>query len=157
MFGASGRRRRPYRYSRDSKSTYAGRTPYPSPNTFNALILLDEPRFEAEALWEAYGVPTLRLDHAARVGQPLLVLVGFLEIQQVGFAGGLDQIRMCDVRVSHQWMSASCAARRSATCPRSWSVMACPWGPARGNGHLLWLGGSVYFIEGGSPAAANPG
>ncbi len=39
---------------------------------------------------------TLRLDHAARVGQPLLVLVGVHEIQQVGFAGELDQIRMGD-------------------------------------------------------------
>ena len=46
-----------------------------------------EPRLEAEALSEACGVPTLRLDHAARLGQPLLVLVGFHEIQQVGFVG----------------------------------------------------------------------
>ena len=34
-------------------------------------------------------MPTLRLDHAARLGQPLLVPVGFHEIQQVGFAGEL--------------------------------------------------------------------
>ncbi len=39
-------------------------------------------------------MPTLRLDHAARLGQPLLVLVGFHQIQQVGVAGKLDQIRM---------------------------------------------------------------
>ena len=37
---------------------------------------------------------TLRLDHAARVGEPLLVLVGFHRIQQIGFAGEFDQIRM---------------------------------------------------------------
>ena len=30
-----------------------------------------EPRLQAEALSEACGVPTLRLDHAARFGQPL--------------------------------------------------------------------------------------
>ncbi len=54
-----------------------------------------KPRLEAEALSEACGVPTLRLDHAARFGQPLLVLVRVHEIQQVGFAGELDQIRMC--------------------------------------------------------------
>ncbi len=53
-----------------------------------------EPQLEAEVLSEACGVPTLRLDHAARVGQPLLVLVGFHEIQQVGVAGKLDQIGM---------------------------------------------------------------
>ncbi len=53
-----------------------------------------EPQLEAEALSEACGVATLRLDHAARVGQPLLVLVGFHEIQHIGFAGELDQIRM---------------------------------------------------------------
>ncbi len=35
------------------------------------------------------------LDHAARLGQPLLVLVGFHDIQQVGFAGELAKIRMC--------------------------------------------------------------
>ena len=48
-----------------------------------------EPRLEAEAFSEPCGVPTLRLDHAARLGQPLLVPVGFHEIQQVGFAGEL--------------------------------------------------------------------
>ncbi len=53
-----------------------------------------EPQLEAEALSEAYGVPPLRLDHAARVGQPLRVLVGVHEIQQVGVAGELNQIRM---------------------------------------------------------------
>ena len=41
-------------------------------------------------------MPTVRLDHAARLGQPLLVLVGFHEIQQVGVTGELDQIRMGD-------------------------------------------------------------
>ncbi len=40
-------------------------------------------------------MPTVRLDHASRLGQPLLVLVCLHEIQQVGFAGELDQIRMC--------------------------------------------------------------
>ena len=53
-----------------------------------------EPWLEAEVLSEACGVPTLRLDHAARLGQPLLVLVSLHEIQQVGFAGEFDQIRM---------------------------------------------------------------
>ena len=53
-----------------------------------------ESRLQAEALSEASGVATLRLDHAARLGQLLLVLVGFHEIQQVGVAGKLDQIRM---------------------------------------------------------------
>ena len=53
-----------------------------------------EPQLEAEALSEACGVPTVRLDHAACFGQPPLVLVGFHEIQQVGVAGELDQIRM---------------------------------------------------------------
>ena len=53
-----------------------------------------EPRLETEALSEAYGVPPLRLDHAARVGQPLLVLVSLHEIQQVGVTGELNQIRM---------------------------------------------------------------
>ena len=53
-----------------------------------------EPQLEAEALSEACGVPTVRLDHAARLGQPLLVLVSVHEIQQVGVAGELDQIRM---------------------------------------------------------------
>ena len=48
-----------------------------------------KPRLQAETLSEAPGVPTLRLDHAARVGQPLLVLVGVHGIQQVGFAGEL--------------------------------------------------------------------
>ena len=37
-------------------------------------------------------MPTLRLDHATRLGQPLLVLVRFHEIQQVGVAGELDKI-----------------------------------------------------------------
>ena len=55
-----------------------------------------EPRLQAEALSEACGVPTLRLDHATRLGQPLLVLVRFHEIQQVGVAGELDKIRMGD-------------------------------------------------------------
>ena len=55
-----------------------------------------EPQLEAEALSEAGGVPPLRLDHAARLGQPLLVLVSVHEIQQVGVAGELDQIRMGD-------------------------------------------------------------
>ena len=32
---------------------------------------VQKPRLEAEALSEACGVPTVRLDHAARVGQPL--------------------------------------------------------------------------------------
>ena len=36
------------------------------------------------------------------------------------------------IRVSHRWMSASCAARRSVTCRRSWSVMACPHPPHSG-------------------------
>ena len=53
-----------------------------------------EPQLEAEALSEACGVPPLRLDHAARFGQPLLVLVSFHESQQVDVAGELDQIRM---------------------------------------------------------------
>ena len=53
-----------------------------------------EPRLEAEALSKAGGLPTVRLDHAARFGQPLLVLVSVHEIQQVGFAGELNQIRM---------------------------------------------------------------
>ena len=44
----------------------------------------NEPQLEAEALSEACGVPPLRLDHAARVGQLLLVLVGFHEM------GGVD-------------------------------------------------------------------
>ncbi len=39
-------------------------------------------------------MPTVRLDHTARFGQPLLVLVSFYGIQQVGVAGELDQIRM---------------------------------------------------------------
>ena len=39
-------------------------------------------------------MPPLRLDHAACVGQPLLVLVSVHEVQQVGVAGELDQIRM---------------------------------------------------------------
>ncbi len=46
-----------------------------------------EPQLEAEPLSEACGLPTLRLDHAARFGQPLLVLVSVHGIQQVGFAG----------------------------------------------------------------------
>ena len=54
-----------------------------------------EPRLEAEALSEACGLPTVRLDHAARFGQPLLVLVSFHGIQQAGFAGELYKIRMC--------------------------------------------------------------
>ena len=37
----------------------------------------------------------MRLDHAARLGQPLLVLVSVHGIQQVGVAGELDKIRMC--------------------------------------------------------------
>ncbi len=53
-----------------------------------------EPQLDAEALSEACGVPTLRLDHAAYVGQPLLVLVSVHAVQQVGVAGELDQIRM---------------------------------------------------------------
>ncbi len=44
-----------------------------------------EPRLEAETLSEACSLPTVRLDHAARFGQPLFVLVSFHEIQQVGF------------------------------------------------------------------------
>ncbi len=56
--------------------------------------MLYEPRLQAEALSESRSLPTVRLDHAARVGQPLLVLVGFHEIQQVGVAGEFDQIRM---------------------------------------------------------------
>ncbi len=63
----------------------------------NVTSLMYEPQLEAEALSEACGVPTLRLDHAARVGQPLLVLVSFHEIQQVGVAGELDQIGMGEV------------------------------------------------------------
>ena len=43
-----------------------------------------EPGLEAEALSEACGLPTVRLDHAARVGQPLLVLVSGHEM------GGVD-------------------------------------------------------------------
>ncbi len=39
-------------------------------------------------------MPTVRLDHAARLGQPLLVLVSVHAVQQVGVAGELDQIRM---------------------------------------------------------------
>ncbi len=39
-------------------------------------------------------MPTVRLDHATRLGQPLLVLISVHGIQQVGFAGELDQIRM---------------------------------------------------------------
>ncbi len=39
---------------------------------------------------------TVRLDHAARLGQPLLVFVSFRGCQQVGVAGELDQIRMGD-------------------------------------------------------------
>ncbi len=39
-------------------------------------------------------MPTVRLDHAPRFGQPLLVLVSFHAVQQVGFAGELDQSRM---------------------------------------------------------------
>lgn len=53
-----------------------------------------EPRLEAEARSEACGVPTVRLDHSSGFGQPLLVLVGFHAVQQVGVAGELDQIRM---------------------------------------------------------------
>jgi hypothetical protein len=30
------------------------------------------------------------------------------------------------------------------------------FGPARAIGHLLWLGGSVYFIEGGSTNRHTP-
>ncbi len=40
-----------------------------------------EPQLEAEALSEACGVPTVRLDYAARLGQPLLVLVSVHDIQ----------------------------------------------------------------------------
>ncbi len=88
---------------------------------------MHEPQLEAEALSEACGVPTVRLDHVARFGQPLLVLVSLHEIQQVGVAGELDtRSAWAVIRVSHQWMSASWAARRSTTCRRSWSVMACP-------------------------------
>ena len=39
-------------------------------------------------------MPTVYLDHAARLGQPLLVLVSLHGIQHVGVAGELDQIRM---------------------------------------------------------------
>ena len=39
-------------------------------------------------------MPTVRLDHAACLGQLLLVLAGFHEIQQVGVAGQLHKIRM---------------------------------------------------------------
>ncbi len=46
-----------------------------------------EPRLEAEALSEACGVPTVRLDHAAGLGEPLLVLVSVHAIQQVGSLG----------------------------------------------------------------------
>ena len=78
MFGASGRRRRPYRYSRDSKSTYAGRTPYPSPNTFNALILMYEPRLEAEAddpfaAWRMGGILALPLPWRSRTTRYLSI------------------------------------------------------------------------------------
>ena len=53
-----------------------------------------EPRLEAEALSEACGLPTLRLNHAARLSQPVLVLVSIYAVQQVGVAGEFDQIRM---------------------------------------------------------------
>ncbi len=39
-------------------------------------------------------MPTVRLDHAAGFGQPLLVLVRVHAVQQVGVAGELDQICM---------------------------------------------------------------
>ena len=78
--------------------------------------LMHEPRLQAEALSEACGVPTVRLDHAARVGQLLLVLVSVHAVQQVGVAGQLDQICMGGDQGLAQWMSASCAARRSVTC-----------------------------------------
>ena len=42
-----------------------------------------ESRLEAEALSEACGLPTVRLDHASRLGQPLLVLISLYDIQQV--------------------------------------------------------------------------
>ena len=51
-----------------------------------------EPQLEAEALSEACGVPTVRLDHVARFGQPLLVLVSVHAVQQVGVASERDQI-----------------------------------------------------------------
>ena len=50
-----------------------------------------EPQLEAEALSEACGLPTVRLDHAARLGQPLLVLVSVHAVQQVGVAGEFDE------------------------------------------------------------------
>ena len=53
-----------------------------------------EPQLEAEALSEAGGLPTVRFDHAARLRQPLLVLVSVHTVQQVSVAGELDQIRM---------------------------------------------------------------
>ena len=39
-------------------------------------------------------MPRVRLDHAACLGQPLLVLVSVHAVQQVGVVGELDQIRM---------------------------------------------------------------
>ncbi len=53
-----------------------------------------KPRLQAEALSEACGLPTVRLDHAPRFGQPLLVLVSVHAVQQVGVAGEFDRIRM---------------------------------------------------------------
>ena len=47
-----------------------------------------EPQLEAEALSEACGLPTLRLDHAARFGQPLLVLVSFHPPNALAFTCG---------------------------------------------------------------------
>ncbi len=66
-----------------------------------------EPQLEAEALSEACGVPTVRLDHAARLGQSLLVLVRVHAVQQVDKSldlsrakrGGLDLLDADEIGV----------------------------------------------------------
>ncbi len=93
MAAAGEERRRPSRTSHVRLSRGVAR--HSSSFATLACRLLYEPRLEAEALSEACGLPTLCLDHAARLGQPLLVLVSVHEIQQVSFA-------MAVIRVSHQ-------------------------------------------------------
>ena len=106
--------------------------------------LMHEPRFQAEALSEACGVPTLRLDHAARVGQP----------NRPASLASSTRSAWAVIRVSHQWMSASCAARRSATCLRSWSVMACPYPPADAVQPPYWLPDARETLAHDVPQAA---
>ena len=92
MSAAGGERRRPSRTSHVRLSRAVAR--HSSSFATLACRSLYDPQLEAEALSEACGLPTSRLDHAARFGQPLLVLVSVHAVQQVGFAGKLDKIRM---------------------------------------------------------------